>query len=451
MADDDDAADRRPKRGRNPSFGALRRLRPRPAERNLPSVGTEVARASTEIRLPHLNADEQRKLPHGMAELIVYRLDSAVDGERGFGLRAASCCSEPCDIRDSRRSYGKPNLDLGTQIARGGTPPAKFLRRMHTWSSEQGSLTRWLDKCRHEHDTLELVVWDDTGFRIPWELLWLPAASGDGEPAAGYLGAVVTVTRWFTMYPHFRHRVSAFSNHAPYRASGAVAAYFAEGMTDDARLFDNLVVEHAEDMEDLFTKLSTATLPGALAMVYVACHGQFADNPEDCALDGFPLGRATQISDDLIRLRKQAALVFLNGCHSGSAGIDMSTYNDGALRSFAGVFLRSGAAGVLATTGAVGKDEARVLAGDLLRHLREHPELSVAEAVRQLRVSAAAEMVGELLRTNLPEDEQEQADRTLHRLLYPFMYVYYGSPRMLLSLEERGGLADVAELAVTGV
>ena len=122
-------------------------------------------------------------------------------------------------------------------------------------------------------------------------------------------------------------------------------------------------------------------------MVYVACHGQFADNPEDCALDGFPLGRATQFNDDLIRLRKQATLVFLNGCHSGSAGIDMSTYNDGALRSFAGVFLRSGAAGVLATTGAVGEDEARVLADDLLKHLREHPELSVAEAVRQLRAA----------------------------------------------------------------
>jgi hypothetical protein len=55
--------------------------------------------------------------------------------------------------------------------------------------------------------------------------------------------------------------VPTFTNRAPYRASGAGAAYFAEGMTDDATLFDNLVVERAEDMEDLFTRLSTATLP----------------------------------------------------------------------------------------------------------------------------------------------------------------------------------------------
>ena len=83
--------------------------------------------------------------------------------------------------------------------------------------------------------------------------------------------------------------------------------------------------------------------------------------------------------------------MFLNGCHTGSVGIDLGTYNDDALRGFAKVFLRSGAAGVLATTGAVGRDEARVLADNLLKHLKSHPELSVAEAVRQLRRDAAVQ------------------------------------------------------------
>ncbi len=435
--------------------GAPHRLEPKQPEEAPPSVDDddEVVRGPEE-KFAHLYDNEDRKLPHGMAELYVYPVDSTVNGNRGFGLRAASCCSTVRNVNDPRRAYGRPKLDLGTQIAPGGTPPAKFLRRMTAWSYDQVNLTDWLDKRRQDHGTLELMVWDDTGFRIPWELLWLPADSEDEKPAGDYLGAVVTVTRWLSLhpYPRNRNRVRKWTNTAPYQAGGRVAAYIHKDMRADEALFDRFDLESAADMEDLFRRLKVATPPGALAlaMVYVACHGEFSDDPEDCALDGFSYGRATQFNDDLIRLREQATLVFLNGCHTGSIGVDMGTYNDDALRGFAKVFLRSGTTGVLATTGAVGIEEARVLADDLLSHLGSHRELSVAEAVRQLRADAAIQMTEDLLRTNLSKEAREQADKKLHQLLYSFMYVYFGSPRMLLSLAERGGLADTGELAGTG-
>jgi CHAT domain len=434
MADGGDAADAIWNRARNPSSGALRRLSPRrPVERKLPAARARRADDRTEMRLPGIDAGVQQKLPHGVAELIVYRRDSTV-GERGFGLRAASCCSEIRDIGDSGRSYRGPELYLSTQTAPGDTPAARFLQTMHAWSAGQSSLIHWLDKCRHRHDALELLVWDDTGLRIPWELLWLPAALGDGQPGAEYLGGAVTVTRWTTMRPRFQPLVRSFPDFMPDRASGAVAAYIAETMAGHAALFDEFVVEHAEDMADLFRILSAAT-SRPLAMVYVASHGQFADDTQDSALGGYPLGSTFRY--DLSRLREQAALVFLNGCHSRSADMD------------ARMFLQSGAAGVLVTTGAVDNDDAPALVGDLLRRIRETPELSVAEAVRQLRASAAAD-IAELLRTNRLKGKQVAADRTLfRRLLNPFMYAYYGNPRILLSLEERGGPA-AAEFAWTG-
>jgi len=456
MSDSDEAAKGSKNLGPHLFSGAPRRLEPKqPAEAPLSADDDDEIVRGTEQKFAHLYVDEQRKLPHGMAELYVYPLDSTVNGKRGFGLRAASCCSAVRDVNDPHRVYGRPKLDLGTQIAPGGTPPAKFLRRMNTWSYDQVNLIDWLDERRRDHGTLELMVWDDTGFRIPWELLRLPADSDDEEPAGDYLGAVVTVTRWLSLHPYLRNRnrVRMWMNPASEQANGRVVAYIHPDMRHDEALFDHFDLESADDMEDLFKRLRRATPPGALAllaMVYVACHGQFSDDPEDCALDGFSYGRATQFNDDLIQLREQATLVFLNGCHTGSVGIDLGTYNDDALRGFAKVFLRSGAAGVLATTGAVGRDEARVLADNLLKHLKSHPELSVAEAVRQLRRDAAVQMTEDLLRTDLSKEERQRADRELHRLLYPFMYVYFGSPRMLLSLTERAGQADTGELAGTG-
>ena len=146
MSDSDEAAKGSKNLGPHLFSGAPRRLEPKqPAEAPLSADDDDEIVRGTEQKFAHLYVDEQRKLPHGMAELYVYPLDSTVNGKRGFGLRAASCCSAVRDVNDPHRVYGRPKLDLGTQIAPGGTPPPKFLRRMNTWSYDQVNLIDWLD------------------------------------------------------------------------------------------------------------------------------------------------------------------------------------------------------------------------------------------------------------------------------------------------------------------
>ena len=272
----------------------------------------------------------------------------------------------------------------------------------------------------------------------------------------------MTVTRWLSVRTAWTKLLKHFldtsldegSGPPRYEGNGPIAAFIDPAMEHDAALLGEFQVESAESMDRLFAALNEMDPNGvakALAMVYVACHGQFGDRPEECSLAGFPLVRAARLGDGgLRRLKAWATLVFLNACSSGSVGIDTGMYNDEALRGFAGVFLRAGAAGVLATTGAVGDDLAHTVARDLFAHLGAHPRLPVAEAVRQLREQAAKLIADELAKTGLSEAEQKASNLRLLPLLYRFMYVYYGSPRMLLTFAPGGGLAAGGELPGAG-
>ena len=387
--------------------------------------------------------------PDGMALIIVYQQRETAKGEPQFGLKVRCYCSQD-PLLDLGVACGRPNLDLGTNIAPGGPQPADFLDRMGNWSYDQNKLAEWLSLHRHLHqDRLELVIRDDTGYRIPWELFWSPSV-GTSRVSDDYLGAALTVTRWLNLKSYRPQSVKQVDHPTPYQAAGPVLAYIDEDMRHDEGLLADFEVEPAGSMQQLFNKLADER-GGALAMVYVACHGEFSDDPDDCRLGRFPLGRATRRSDRLPRLSRQATLVFLNGCHTGSVGVDVSNYNDGAVRGFAVVFLRSGAAGVLATTGAVGRAEAGELAGTLFQRLRADSSRPVAEVLRQFR-AAAAEEIAELLDDELPTDDAQRIalDRTLLPLLYPFMYVYFGSPRMLMSIAARGDAAEPGEHGGTG-
>ena len=164
-----------------------------------------------------------------------------------------------------------------------------------------------------------------------------------------------------------------------------------------------------------------------------------------------PIGRATQFNDDLIQLREQATLVFLNGCHTGSVGIDLGTYNDGALRGFAKVFLRSGAAGVLATTGAVGRDEARVLADDLLKHLRVAPGAVGGRGCapappRRRGADDRGPLADRSVERGASSGQTENSIGSSIRLCTSIS----AAPGCCSRLTERAGQADTGELAGTG-
>jgi hypothetical protein len=427
--------------------GASRQLEPKQPEDPPKGVSKDVARGGRAEDLPHLDRDAQRGLPPGMAELIVFPLEPGPGGKPSFGLRGVCCCSDRSrELYDPGRPPGRPEIDSGRAFGKGGLRPDTLVLRMMGWSNEQRMLTGWLDERRHDHDKLELMIWDDTASRLPWELLPLSADSAGVRPVVDFLGAAVTVTRWATLdvTAGNRDRVRTWLN--PYRASGPVTAYIHDRMSDDKALFDGLDPELAEDMWDLLEMLKRTTAPDALAMVYVGCHAEFGDDPDHWVLGGLRHALALVFHDDLIRLRMQDTLVFLNGCNTGSIGDDMGVYNDGALRGFAKVFLQAGAAGVLATTSQVLMGEAGVVARRLLDHLKEHPELHVADAVRELRAEAAQEIkdnMWRLFRTDRPE-EQPKVNMELYKLLHPFLYVYFGSPRMQLSLARRDVRADAS-------
>lgn len=375
------------------------------------------------------------RLPPGTAVLTVFQ---KLPNDRGprFGLRGVCCCEPARELG----VYGQPDLDIGKLVSPHGELPVDVVRIMHTWSRTKAALTLWLDDRRAVHDGCQLVVWDDTGFRIPWELFWLGAAPESGRPA-GWLGGLVTITRWLTIQTPWRGIVRGFRNEDPYMCAGTVAAYVAPPMWRDKSLLPALStspVEHSSSMEELASALRRHTT--ALAMVYVACHGEFGDQPAKCKLGEFSLERAYEVGDDFYRLRDRAAVVFLNACHSGSIGVDKGRYNDGALRGFAEVFLRAGAAGVLATNGEVGEDLAHEMARDLFEHLRQNPGKSMADAVRELREKAAHLVPSDLGKTDPTDTGYNQANKQLLQMLYRFMYVYYGSPRTVITVPGSSGL-----------
>ena len=426
--------------GKHPADGRGGRGSPIPRRRIEDGPAEQPPAVDDEIVRPEGDGDELPPdpfdltgLPEGRAMLRIVT-KAPVDGKPRFGFELRCCCTD--DVIVSGKSFGLPDLDPSINIAAGGTLPREFLIRMKGWSAKRQELARPLYDLRCAHEQLELVIWDDMRTGIQWELLWLPPWPGKPEPAPGFLGAVVTVTRWTDTDAAFPEVMRSFTNEVPYQGRGPVVAYIDEEMESDHDMLNGyFVVNRMASMNELVDNLDIEA--GALLMVYVAAHGTFSNEPEHFVLGDFSYSDFAWY-DSLRRLVNRDTLVFLNSCVSGLQGFDVGKYNDGALRGFAEVFLRSGAAGVLATTGAIGTNEARLLADDLFNRLTTDPNLSVAEGVRQLRTELQDLVLGnrKWFLSNASEDDVSTANTTLLSPLYPFMYVYFGSPRLMFAPEQ---------------
>ncbi|MBC6461076.1 CHAT domain-containing protein [Actinomadura sp. HBU206391] len=399
---------------------STRRISPTPPSPPEAEAGLETGEPAV---FDAFTADLGVGLPTGTALLVVIPVEQG--GAEGFRLRAVCCCGPLVEFADV---YGRPDLALGSLVAADGLLPADVLSSMRTWSRTKKRLVRWLDARRAAHgDELQLVIWDQTGYGIPWELFWLERAPGSGR-TEGWLGGLVTVTRWMSIETAWGETVRDYRSE--HTCAGPVAAYVAADMEHDLSLLGPYHFESSDSLPRLAKALEDGD---PLAMVYVACHGTYGTRLSDCVLGGVPLDRFDPRRFD--RLGPAATFVFLNACHSGSLVDDAGRFRDRALRGFAEVFLRSGAAGVLATSGRVGDRQAHEMAGQLFRHLRDHPGRSVAEAVRDLRAEMARLTPDDLLDVDGPE-----GNRRLLPLLYRFMYVFYGSPRTAVSLATAEGV-----------
>ncbi|WP_433190202.1 CHAT domain-containing protein [Actinoallomurus sp. CA-150999] len=369
-----------------------------------------------------MNRDD--RLPHATAELTVTR--AALDGVPGhavFQLIGFCCCGENLAPTKNERHGRPPQIALGTLISggEGGESPTQTLHRMRSWSRTKYELLDWLRRLLLRHgDDLRLIIWDDSGFDIPWELFWLPPDRA-GRTAGGWLGALATVTRWTT--------IQAPDGPVPYvsgRCAGDIAGYIAEEMRED-RAFLPLPAERlAGTVSELFTELET---PGpGLALIYVACHGTYGETGFELTLGGLSVGEVDWRT--FARITDSGGLVFINACHSGRLITDPHI-NDATIRGFAEIFLRSGAYGFVGTAGAVLETEARSVAEHVLRRLREQPGVPVATLLRDYRrITAVAE---------LPPVADRRRGKDMLRFVNSYMYLYFGGPETTVALYGGGG------------
>ncbi|MDL4813615.1 hypothetical protein [Actinomadura opuntiae] len=365
--------------------------------------------------------DVHASLPEATAELTVQRarLDGA--GDPVFELSGFCCCGEDLPPARNERHGRPPRIALGTLISGrpGGESPARSLNRMRSWSRTKYELLGWIGRIRARHgDDLRLIIWDDSGFEIPWELLWVPAEPASGLPG-GWLGALAVVTRWTTVH--------APGGPLPYASAdrrGGAAGYVADAMRRDR----DLLAAHplSPSLWELISHLETPG-PGP-ALVYIACHGEYGSTGFDVTLDGLSVGEVDWRT--FPRVADGGGLVFVNACHSGRL-IDDPEYNDATTRGFAEVFLRSGAAGFLGTAGAVLEDEAHRVAAHLLAGMGAPSGVGVAAALRDYRRAVAV--------TDLPPVADRPRGKELLPFVSAFMYLYFGGPDTTIALYGGGG------------
>jgi hypothetical protein len=249
-------------------------------------------------------------------------------------------------------------------------------------------------------------------------MLWLPGIPGT-ELGQGWLGALMTVARWTTIRaPHGAGCGIDSAN----QCGGGVLAYVADGqMHSDCELLEGFGALMPKTLRDLIASLEA---PGdRVALVYVACHGEYADTGFQFKLDGVSAGEMGARTYQ--RVVDSASLVFVNACHSARL-IEDAEYNDATLRGFAETFLRSGAAGFVGTSGAVGEETAREAMRTILKRLRDDRETPIAAALRDYRRQRAV--------ADVPAVNDIEAARALLPFFHSFMYVYYGSPNTTICL-----------------
>jgi hypothetical protein len=367
---------------------------------------------SAEIEgLPGSLADPLQKPPPGTAVLHV-QLD-------GDGITVQGRYEEIELPPTGGDHYRAPKLALADLAKDGGVTPVGVHYLMLRWSETHDDIVDWIVRLRRRigDNELRLVIWDDTGLEIPWELLWIDP--DDGPP--GWLGGLVPVVRWTTIHWPRNSQGASFSD-PPVECSGEIAAYVDQEMKDD------LIVLRRSG---IVTEFTAAELPGrintpspALGLVYVAAHGTC--DPHDVTKMKLGDLLVTSLSPNpLAGMLASRSLVFLNGCHSGRLVHD-AHLNDKYLRGFVQAFIKLGAAAVIGTTGAVGQHEARQMAEEILSKLGADDPPHVAVALRDARARFSAEVT--------PATTDEEA---LLTFLYAYMYVCYGNARTSAHLKEK--------------
>lgn len=402
-----------------------------PAPQALPAPRTaavpeHLAEPSEPVALPPAPVDPDARLPDGFVRLGVHR---AYDehGRELFGLTGHGGDLElapgPADTRLRPEDIALSN------VRRDGFAPSEFFHAVAEWSEGQAELVRWINDLRARHGTgLQLVIWDDTDYDIPWELLRLTSDPRRGL-AAGILGALVTVVRWTTI-----RKAGTTPFGGPAACAGQVLGYYAEPMRRDRQVFERFVhTAHSGSARTFLNDLARPDLGAGL--VYMGCHATYGAKLHQLRLDTVTWSELN--AQAMPALDGGHTLVCLNACHSARL-VHNTARGENALRGFAELFLRKGAGGCIATSGQVGDDVAHALVRELMGRLGGGPDLPVAHALREFRAAAAARLPDPLPFLYGADGQVDTAgQQRLLPFLYSFMFLYFGHPQTTLRLSVR--------------
>ena len=381
----------------------------RPAEQPdpldaVPSAGKDIGVVAGPLPL---------SLPSGTALLRVSRC--LYEGQERFYLELQSDVTmqgttSPQDLRNQ----GRPDITLADAVTKGAW--SQSFRKLRSWSVTKVTLRQWLTALRREHRRgLRLIIWDETDFQIPWELFFHETEDPDD---LGWLGADIEVIRWTTVYTE---TPIDWSTGGPSTCHGPILGFIDPDFPWPGKLLSRYRYEPTNSMQNLLARLEDTSRE--VGLVYVWGHGLLGPNGQLAALAGMPMDQI-----DMYRmpaLRQSRTIVLLNACGSAHLLHD-DRFGEKSARSFAEIFLRRGARGVIATSGQVGKIESYDFAHRLL-FAAEDAAINLPAALRVYRASLASGLPAD------PGDDPALQEK-LKTFFHGFMYLYFGHPDTALRM-----------------
>jgi hypothetical protein len=287
-----------------------------------------------------------------------------------------------------------------------------------------------------------IVINDNTGFEIPWEMLEL----SENE----YLGASIVAVRWQDIQnpdlPDIlnedldednkylvKDNESLALNFDPCDCCGEIVVCANTNDLEAAReevKFINKFKSHScdnvykllDDLEEHETKIRSS-----ISLIFIASHGFFPNDVSQITLGEENLEYRISLSEmyayNLHCLKKYPTVIFMNACHSGRLIKDNKNINNTDQRTgFATFFLERGSQGVIGTLGMVHNKYAAKISQSFFEEYKNNPNRSVAEIMRYLKQHSVKNFLA------------AKTEENMSLLLCTFMYIYYGNPMTRLKL-----------------
>lgn len=315
------------------------------------------------------------------------------------------------------------NISLGDFISGSLSADVRFFadamigRIEHFFTYSARALTQWFDRLYDQHGKeLTLIITDLTEYEVPWEMY---PFSGDESGGDKYLGANISVVRWGifrNVQTKMDFSVSVCEEHHVGQTVAYIDPFENHLYDEEKRLLQKLAKKPLPNSSALYQKLAALHDTG---MVYIGSHGTFVH--DEIFQTGLghrdnPTGRILLFKLSGIPVcRTKRPVFFVNACNS-------ARWHRVSAKEYLGlheVILANFASAYIGTSGPINAKFTLEAAQFILPQPEEAAEgISLARRLRDFRAQIVNKYLG-------IEDE---------KVLYAFMYVYYGNPLAYLHL-----------------